>query len=308
MSRMTTLGDVYNRVGDMSRSCTDDLVNVSEISFESLDTLTISGERKPVTTTAQRLIAARLGIPYPYLKRCPADIQAENLNHWIEKERNDSLFFRFDANTVRAVFTPKYKPIDNLNVIEGIITSGYSTDTEVTCSLDKEFMSLSLLNDSGAFDIDGDKFRPGISVANSEVGLASVSISAFIFRLVCTNGLIQKTENRATFRHVSAKMLDQIPEILGKTETNLIGQERQLRFSLNSHVENPEETFQRFNSLFQISTEEQKAVEWAWQYEAGTSMFNIINTFTKSAQFDGLPASSSHKLEKTGGAILAMVN
>lgn len=308
MSKVTTLGEVYDRVSNMSKSCTDNMINTNDISFESLNSLTISGERKPVAVTAQRLIAARLNIPFPYLKRCPAEIQAENLNHWIAKERNDSLFFRFDAKTVRAVFTPKYTPIDNRDVLKRIMDTGYNHDTEVSCSLDKEFMSLSLLNDSGAFDIDGDKFRPGISVANSEVGLASVSISAFIFRLVCTNGLIQKTENRATFRHVSSKMLDQIPEILGRTSANLIGQERQLRFSLDSPVDNSEETFRRFNSLFQISTEERKAVEWGWTHEAGTSMFNIINTYTKAAQYEKLPASSSHKLEKTGGAILAMVN
>jgi hypothetical protein len=43
-------------------------------------------------------------------------------------------------------------------------------------------MSLSILDGKKAFDINGDKFKPGISISNSEVGLASLSIAAFILR------------------------------------------------------------------------------------------------------------------------------
>ncbi len=308
MNKITTLGEVYDQVGSMSKSCKDSMVNKNDVSFESLNALTISGERKPVAVTAQKLIANRLNIPYPYLKRCPVDIQAQNLNHWIKKERNDALFFRFDADTVRAVFTPKYKPVDNIPVIKRILSLGYSADAEVSCSLDKDFMSLSIMNDSNSFDIDGDEFRPGISVSNSEVGLSSVSIAAFIYRLVCTNGLIQKNKNGSSFRHVSSRILDEIPNIIKSTSMDLIGQQNQLRLSLKSRVNDHEASFESFNRRFQISKDEKKAVEWAWPYEAGTSMFNIINTYTKAAQYKELPASSSHKLEKTGGSILAMVS
>ncbi len=308
MRKVTTLGDVYNRADEMAKTYSDSMVNIDDVSFENLDTLVISGEQKTIAVTAQRLIAARLNIPYPYLKRCPADIQAENLNHWISKERNDSLFFRFDGDTVRAVFTPKYKPVDNLPVIERVLSLGYGSDAEVSCSIDKDFMSLSILNGSNSFDIDGDEFRPGISVSNSEVGLSSVTIAAFIFRLICTNGLIQKNEIGSSFRHISSRILDEIPGIFKSTSMDLIKQQRQLRLSLNSRVEDTEATFDSFNRQFQLSPEEKTALGWAWPYEAGTSMFNIINAYTRASQYDGLPASSSHKLEKTGGAILAMVN
>lgn len=41
--------------------------------------------------------------------------------------------------------------------------------------------------------------------------------------------------------------------------------------------------------------------------EYGFTMFHVVNTYTKAAQFKELPAESSHKLQKVGGMIMAMV-
>jgi hypothetical protein len=56
------------------------------------------------------------------------------------------------------------------------------------------FMLLSIPDGKQTFQVNGDKMTPGISVSNSEVGLASLSVSAFFLRLVCTNGMVAKTE------------------------------------------------------------------------------------------------------------------
>jgi hypothetical protein len=70
-TNMTTLGEVSDRVDSMSQNCHDALVDVPAISFESLETMKIGGERHTLRTIAQRSIAWRLGIPYNYLARCP---------------------------------------------------------------------------------------------------------------------------------------------------------------------------------------------------------------------------------------------
>ena len=114
----------------------------------------------------------------------------------MEHERNEQLFFRFDGREVRVIFTPKYKPVDNFEVMERLDFLGYDPGTEVQCHLDAEFMSLSIPDGNKAFDINGDRFKSGISISNSEVGLASLSIAAFVLRLVCTNGIIAKTDTR----------------------------------------------------------------------------------------------------------------
>jgi len=68
-----------------------------------------------------------------------------------------------------------------------------------------------------------------------------------------------------------------------------------------------ESTINNFNRQFQFGKEETEAVEWAYTSEYGYTMFNIVNIYTKASQYQGLPAESSHKLQKVGGAILGMV-
>jgi hypothetical protein len=104
MNFMTTLAEVSNRVDFLNQNCNDKLIDVPAISFDSLQTMKIEGERHMLRTMAQRSIAWRLGIPFNYLQKCPPDLQAEQMNHWIKEEKREQLFIRFDDQEVRAIF------------------------------------------------------------------------------------------------------------------------------------------------------------------------------------------------------------
>ena len=253
MNNITTLEKVFNRVDELSQNCFDQNVNVSDISFENLDSVSIAGESHPLRTIAQRSISWRLGIPFQYLRKCPPEIQSVNLNYWIEHEKNEALFFRFDGQEVRAIFTPKYKPVDNFEVCERLDSMGYGPDTQVQCSLDPEFMSLSILDGKKSFEINGDKYRPGISISNSEVGLSSLGIAAFILRLVCTNGMVSKTEISASYRHVSTKILYEFPATMDKVSLELGTQKQRIILSMESSGDDPMSTIEGFNRQFQLN-------------------------------------------------------
>jgi len=307
MQKETTLEKVYDQVDRMSQNCFDQNVAVNEISFDSLETLRIGGTPHILRTVARRSICARLGVPYQYLKKCPEDLQAWNLNHWIEKERNDQLFFRFDGDDVRAIFTPRYVPVDNFEALFKLDSMGFKPETKVQCSLDPEFMSLSIPDGPKSFDIDGDSFTPGISISNSEVGLASLSISAFILRLICSNGLISKTQESSSYRHVSTKILEEFPNVLEKVSLELGNKRDLFKISMESPVDSAESTMNSLNRQFQLNEQERDAVSWGWAYDVGDTMFHIINAYTKASQHKDLNAESSFKLQRTGGAILNLV-
>jgi len=308
MDNITTLEKVSDRVNEMSKNCFDKNVTVADISFDNLETVRIGDtQTHQLKEIAQRSICYRLGTPFQYLKKCPPDIQALNMNYWIEHEKNDQLFFRYDGNDVRAIFTPKYKPVDNFEVMERLDSLGYGLDTRVQCKLDQEFMLLSIMDGKKAFHINGDKFKPGVSISNSEVGLASLGIAAFVLRLVCLNGLIRKTEIGASYRHVSTKILNEFPEVLDNVSYELGKQKDQFKLSLESQVDDSLSTINNFNRQFQLDKVEKDAVEWAWPHEMGDTMFNIVNTYTRASQFPGLPAESSYQLQRVGGNILGML-
>jgi hypothetical protein len=235
-------------------------------------------------------------------------MQQMNLNYWIRHEKNDELFFRFDGDEVRAVFTPRYIPTDNLELLDRLLGLGFKPETRVQCSLDDKFMLVSVPDDRETFRINGDRMTPGISVSNSEVGLAALSISTFTLRLICTNGMISKTEVSASYRHVSDKLLSSLPGVLNELKAGFGQQREQLQISLESKVENPEATIESFNRQFELRKEEKDAVEWALAQEYGFTMFAVVNVYTKAAQFELLSAESRFRLQKVGGMVLGMVN
>jgi hypothetical protein len=210
MSKITTLEKVMDNVQAMAERHTDRYVKTKDISFDNLETVGIDGCYYPVKPIAQQSIANRLGIPIQYLRKCPEDVQKYNMNFWIKREKNEQLFVRFDGSEVRAVFTPRYIPCDNMEIMERLLEMGFSLNTPVQASVDDSFMMLNIPDGDKMFSIGKDKMTPGISISNSEVGIAALSISAFVLRLVCTNGMVSNTAVSASYRHVSAKILNEI--------------------------------------------------------------------------------------------------
>jgi hypothetical protein len=105
-------------------------------------------------------------------------------------------------------------------------------------------MSLSIPDGRQTFAVNIHKITPGISIANSEVGLSSLRIAAFFLRLICSNGMIEKTQISAAYRHVSVKILDEFPNVMGEVAVKLSRQRDKFRISVESKVDNPLATIQ----------------------------------------------------------------
>jgi len=308
--KITTFERVFEDVERQSQNCFDELVPVESISFDSLDTMRIGLERHHLEENASRQICNRLSIPYPYMARCDEGLAALNMNKWIKREKNNELFVRFNGNAIRALFTPRYSPVDNFTVMEQLAILGVEPDTKVQATLDDNFFSLSITDQQRAFNLNGkDRHFPGVSISNSETGRASLSISGFIMRLVCLNGLIARQRVKAhSYRHVSDKVLELLPDALANASRDTEQQQKQFQFSLQSEVDDPLATISSFNKQFQVSETGQDATVWAWPQEAGGTMFHVINTYTRAAQYHDLSAEESFHLQRVGGEILSLVD
>jgi hypothetical protein len=176
-------------------------------------------------------------------------LQARNLNYWIEQERRqrETFFCRFDADRLRALFTERYTATDHMEVLTKILETGFDPAAEIQFALDDQMMVLKMPDYNKAFYLaQQDKIVPGISIANSEVGILSLSIEAFYYRLICTNGLISRTAVDARYKHISRKAMDEFPDIMrGVISQSQRGHDR-FRISAETHVDNPESTIDTF--------------------------------------------------------------
>lgn len=310
MRTTTTLESVISTVHEQSSNHYDEIVPVTDMSFSGLEQMNIAGQSFNVLPSAKRLLANRLRVPFAYLNRCPQELQAENLNYWIDQEslNRDVFFCRFAGNSVRAVFTERYTAIDHMEVLTKMLEYGFSPESEIQLSLDAQMMLLKVPEYARTFRLsEKDEVVPGISIANSEVGLLALSIEAFYYRLVCTNGLISKTAVDARYKHISRKVMHEFPKILeGVISQSQQGQDR-FMISTQTEVDNPESTIDTFARMFQITQDEAQIVKQAFYVEQGGTMFHIIQAFTRAAQDRSLSATDSYRLEKAGGAILGLV-
>jgi hypothetical protein len=310
MRGTTALENVISNVHTMSANYHDQTVAILDMDFDSAERMWISGQPIEVLPSAQRLITNRLRVPYSYLTRCPANLQAQNLNYWLEKEQQNrkTLFCRFDDNKLRAVFTDRYEPLDHMEVLSKMLEYGFTPQQEVRYALDDEILTVSVPDYNRAFTVlNKDKLVPGICISNSEVGILSLSIKAYYLRLVCSNGLIDKTSVDAKYKHISRKGLDNFPSVLQDVIHQSHQGENRFLISTQTPVNNPIASIETFARQFNLAQEETEIVKQAYYQEEGGTMFCIINAFTRGAQTPSLPISVAHQMENIGGAILAMV-
>lgn len=255
-------------------------------------------------------ICARLQVPFSYLSRCNNfELQARNLNFWVDKQKvnGSDLFVRFDGDEVRAVFSKRYIPIDHLQIVNKLSTLGIEDDNDVQFSCDQQFMMLNIPSSTKKFELlKKDEAIPGFSVSNSEVGLASFTVAAFLLRLICTNGMISKSHMAKTsYRHVSTKVLEQLPDILKDATSNLDVLAHSLRNAAKFSIEDPEEKILALNEQYLLNEKQREAVVWAIPQEIKktNSMYNIIQTYTRAVQHQSLTAQEQYQLQEVGGKI-----
>jgi hypothetical protein len=312
MKATTTLGNLIEQVETMSAGNFDETVSLSEIEFSSLNEMWIGGVGVEVLPQAQRLLANRLRTPFSYLDRCPSELQAQNLNYWLDQERKErnTFFCRFNGQRqVRAVFTDRYTAIDNREILSKMIELRFGPEQEVQYMLDNGMMVVKVPEYAKSFEVAlKDAVVPGLSIGNSEIGFLSFCIECFYLRLVCTNGLVVPVvAGQSRFKHVSRKAFEALPETIRQVAESSNHQQAQMVISVNTPVHNPIQTIESFNKRFGLTQTEGEMVKASFAQELGQTMWHVIQAYTGSARSPELTVEAAYRLERVGGQILALV-
>jgi hypothetical protein len=301
------LREAAELVSDMSHGNWNRTFPASGLEFNNFGTLVVkeSGNEYEMLPSAQRLISARLRLPQDYLMRCPPDLQAQNLNFWLRRLEGTPLFCRFNERKARAFFTPRYKPIDNVEIMAKVLDA-FDPELEVELRLNNEMMVLNLPDYGRSFAVHGDPIMPGTHFGNSEVGFASYSCSVFYVRIVCTNGLIATDQMAVKMRHVKMHALDDFEGTMREVKRLALYQQEKIRISIESKVDDPQATIASFGKQYQLSKEEITIAQAAWEEDPKYTLWNVIQAFTWAAKNEDLPAEVAYRFQKVGGQILAL--
>lgn len=213
----------------------DAVVPAARMSVNDEGRLTYTGENGDrefaLSNTFVSQMAGKLGIPKKYLEKCRAEIPvlfADNANAWLAKLDKDYLVRAYRINgqaEARALLSPSYKLMDNIDVLAGIVSAlhklGHDSTTFEKSDLTDDAMFLRIKIDAIRLDVDhilrhyADRFTaahtgygtdalqryvsPSIIIRNSEIGGAALSARPAVDIRVCRNKLMASVD---AFRRV----------------------------------------------------------------------------------------------------------
>jgi hypothetical protein len=303
----TSLREAAQMVSELSHGNWNRTFPASGLEFKDFKTMVVkeSGNEYEMLPSARRLISTRLRLPADYLLRCPRELQAQNLNYWLQRLNETPLFCRFNERKVRAFFTPRYKPIDNIEIIAKVMET-FDPDLKVELRLNNEMMVLNIPDYGRSFAVHGDPIMPGTHLGNSEVGFASYACSVFYVRIVCTNGLIATDQIAVKLRHVKMHALDDFESTMREVKRLALYQQEKIRISIESKVDDPKATIASFGKQFQLTKDEVTIAQAAWEHDPQYTLWNVIQAFTWAAKNEDLPAEVAYRFQRVGGQVLAL--
>lgn len=272
----------------------------------------------------------RLEIGTRYISKClpvSQNLVNHNLNFWISNNKNKKLMLRtiegHDINRVRAIMSDRYKRIDSDVVANSTLNKLMDMNAELKYSYyDGDNMNITaVLPKLEGEVVEGDFVQGGITITNSEIGQGSLVVKPFIYRLVCTNGMVAPEYlNQFYAKHVGKMIIDIDNDDQWKTIVSKMEQQLEL-------VANPELFEENLNKLKQATEQKINShqievlaknhglsdVERAGVFErlnhyVGetfiTSKYDVANAITNIANDEEKSDDRARFLQELGGLII----
>ncbi len=296
---------------------------VSEIRMNQDGTMKLNGLMSSSRLQSQALntLANRIGVQAGYLRRCDddlIDLRAQNVNRWLQKLPQDKEFLvRMDGRECRAVLSTSYVSVSNLELLERF--QQYAPDingsSKVNLELDATAMACQIHWTDPDHTVEllapGDISHLGLHIGNSEVGFHSVEIAAFMFRLVCTNGMVV-AEKSWCFRRTHLSCIEQLNETFEVAVPQIVQKLPEMgsifQTAMNITVEDPVKEIERLANQNGLTIKQHNLVIDHFNRALDPTMFGIINAFTGAANDEGVDWESRRILQRTGGTALAEID
>ncbi len=283
---------------------------------DGLVALSPNGDEKRLTPTswATGQLCARLGIPTSYFRKCPTILQDVQANFWLKDAnsasggQSDRWFLRAKDDTLRAVLSDRYSPLDNTTLMECLrpmLDARYRVDW---FGLSDESLHLRIIDPQRTREVlPDDALSVGIHLTNSEVGFRSVTVDSLVYRLVCTNGLIRMVKGKSLLRqrHIhlaQPRFVAALEEALQNALCEADGFIEQLRCTTTQPVPDVENTLNRLAEHHSLSETTRQAMFASLLQEPfgqSETVYGLVNALTNAAQ--RLPDENRYDLEVLAG-------
>jgi Domain of unknown function (DUF932) len=305
-----------------------------------------------VTKTAHRQIGERLGIPAKFADRLRDDENEQvkrlldtNVNTLFREKPERRMVRTFRPHTTehpdgqvqdhpgiaRAFLSDSYRRRDNDELLTAILPIlGAIPDVQfASTGLTESHFYLKAVAPRVQGEVKaGDVVQAGVTIRNSEVGLGSLSIEPFFYRLWCANGCgtaevtrhyhvgkhVEVDEDSRVFADATLKLEDEA--FFAKVGDTVAAAVDETRFNAllvtlreaaeGARMAKPQEAVERLSKRFTLTDDEGESVLRHLIEGGDLSQYGALNAVTR-ASHDALNYDRASELEQIGGKVLALV-
>ena len=184
-----TFDNLILKARDIQSLCDDDIITMKDI--EVTNDLKFNG--KEMTSFARGELCGKLRIPSRYISRCVEmhreELAADNLRSWMAEDKRKIMLRNYDGH-VRGVMSGSYSRYDAPEILESVQEVFGSKHFKLKGSLLNEERLHVRLVENEMLPIEGEDLFAGITLDSSDIGRSGLQVRFFIYKQVCTNGLV----------------------------------------------------------------------------------------------------------------------
>ena len=265
-----------------------------------------------LTPHALSQMLGRLNYPKNFYDRLPAGLQYNTVN-WLTQNGayTKALLMRAqDDGVLRAIMSAEYERFDHTELLE-LLRPFVDEDASIRWQArDDMAMHLSFTYRKSQTEIKvGDIAETGLHLSNSEVGVRSVTIAAYVYRYNCSNGAISRSGGDFyRLRHQGDGDLMRSAVQSAMTQVYLGGKGivDRMKKAIGVEVKDPQKRIQEVGKEAGLTKQELLKSLEAFAREPGESLFEVSNAFSRAAQ--EMPQERRYEMERLSVDVLPSLN
>lgn len=198
---------LFKKAKEIQSKCSDHLVRANDVRMGKNLKLNFENHSIPMSDLAAGHLCGKLKVPSRYFNRLVDegfnDLAAENINCWLEDNPKE-LFLREYEGRIRGVLSGSYSVYDAPEILNTVAEVFEPSNFKLKGSfINEERLHLRLIENE-MMNVEGEDLFAGISLDSSDVGRSGLQVRFFVWKQVCTNGMViaQSAANLFRQKHI----------------------------------------------------------------------------------------------------------
>lgn len=267
----------------------DYTVSASKLHMDNDLNIMFDENKMPMSPFATSGICGKLKIPVVYFNRCANEnkqLAAININNWLKDDSREFMLRTYDGR-IRGCLSASYSKFDAPDLLIAVDEALGMDNYKLKGSfINEERLHLRLV-EKEMLPIEGEDLFAGITIDSSDIGRSGLYVQFFIYKQVCTNGLIIPKSSGRLFRqkHIGISSEEFKEGLLeGLTKFNEIKENSMELIKRNKKIPTGEEILEEIKEKTRFTDDVIDEVINIVDKSYDRSRWGIINGITEIAQ------------------------